>query len=72
LIPGLLLAIGLACTAFAAWLNSQYSSTWAAENFYRTELLTGIGQGFAFIGLVGLHRAASNLRPVLWPNLSGF
>src|ERR1700747_646895 len=48
-----LLAIGLACTAFAAWLNSQYSSTWAAENFYRTELLTGVGQGLAFIGLVG-------------------
>src|SRR5713101_2015567 len=49
----LLLAIGLACTAFAAWLNSQYSSNWAAENFYRTELLTGVGQAFAFIGLVG-------------------
>src|SRR6201987_225174 len=51
--PRLLLAIGLACTAFAAWLNSQYSSTWAAPNFYRTELLTGVGQAFAFIGLVG-------------------
>jgi DHA2 family multidrug resistance protein len=51
--PRLLLAIGLACTAFAAWLNSQYGSTWAAENFYRTELLTGVGQAFAFIGLVG-------------------
>jgi DHA2 family multidrug resistance protein len=51
--PRLLFAIGLACTAFAAWLNSQYSSNWAAENFYRTELLTGVGQGFAFIGLVG-------------------
>ncbi len=51
--PRLLLAIGLACTAFAAWLNSQYSSTWSAENFYRTELLTGVGQAFAFIGLVG-------------------
>ena len=50
--PRLLLAIGLACTAFAAWFNSQYSSTWAAENFYRTELLTGVGQAFAFIGLV--------------------
>jgi DHA2 family multidrug resistance protein len=49
----LLFAIGLACTAFAAWLNSQYSGTWAAENFYRTELLTGAGQAFAFIGLVG-------------------
>jgi DHA2 family multidrug resistance protein len=51
--PRLLFAIGLACTAFAAWLNSQYSSMWAAENFYRTELLTGVGQAFAFIGLVG-------------------
>jgi DHA2 family multidrug resistance protein len=51
--PRLLFAIGLTCTAFAAWLNSQYSSTWSAENFYRTELLTGIGQAFAFIGLVG-------------------
>jgi len=51
--PRLLLAIGLACTAFAACLNSQYSSTWAAQNFYRTELLTGVGQAFAFIGLVG-------------------
>jgi DHA2 family multidrug resistance protein len=51
--PRLLLAIGLACTAFAAWLNSQYSSRWAAQNFYRTELLTGTGQAFAFIGLVG-------------------
>jgi DHA2 family multidrug resistance protein len=51
--PRLLLAIGLACTAFAAWLNAQYSTTWAAENFFRTELLTGTGQAFAFIGLVG-------------------
>jgi DHA2 family multidrug resistance protein len=51
--PRLLLASGLGCTAFAAWLNAQYSGTWAAENFYRTELLTGTGQAFAFIGLVG-------------------
>jgi MFS transporter, DHA2 family, multidrug resistance protein len=51
--PRLLLAAGLACTAFAAWLNSQYTSAWAAENFYRTELLTGVGQALAFIGLVG-------------------
>jgi len=49
----LLLAGGLACTAFAAWLNSLYTTAWAAQNFYRTELLTGVGQGFAFIGLVG-------------------
>ncbi len=51
--PRLLLATGLCCTAFAAWLNSHYTSAWAAENFYRTELLTGTGQAFAFIGLVG-------------------
>src|SRR5271168_1664034 len=51
--PRLLLATGLTCTALAAWLNAQYSSTWAPENFYHTELLTGVGQSFAFIGLVG-------------------
>jgi len=50
--PRLLLAIGLACTAFAAWLNSQYSSTWAAENFYRTSCSPASGQAFAFIGFV--------------------
>ena len=51
--PRLLFAAGLACTAFAAWLNAQYTTAWAAENFYPTELLTGVGQAFAFIGLVG-------------------
>jgi len=51
--PRMLFAIGLACTAFAAWMCAQYSTTWAAENFYRTELLVGVGQAFAFIGLVG-------------------
>jgi MFS transporter, DHA2 family, multidrug resistance protein len=51
--PRLLFAAGLACTAFAAWLCSQYTAAWAAENFYRTELLVGVGQAFAFIGLVG-------------------
>jgi len=51
--PRVLFAIGLACTAFAAWLCSQYTTAWAAENFYRTELLIGVGQAFAFIGLVG-------------------
>jgi DHA2 family multidrug resistance protein len=51
--PRLLFAVGLACTAFAAWLSSQYTTAWAAQNFYRTELLVGVGQAFAFIGLVG-------------------
>jgi DHA2 family multidrug resistance protein len=51
--PRLLFAVGLACTAFAAWMCSQYTTAWAAESFYRTELLVGVGQSFAFIGLVG-------------------
>ncbi|HWC20202.1 MAG TPA: MFS transporter [Terriglobales bacterium] len=51
--PRLLFAGGLACTAFATWLCSEYTTVWAAESFYRTELLVGIGQAFAFIGLVG-------------------
>src|ERR1700727_3063407 len=51
--PRVLFAIGLACTAFAAWMCSQYTTVWAAENFYRTELLVGVGQACAFIGLAG-------------------
>jgi len=51
--PRLLFAAGLACTAFAAWMCAQYTTAWAAQNFYRTELLVGVGQAFAFIGLVG-------------------
>jgi DHA2 family multidrug resistance protein len=51
--PRILFAAGLACTALTAWLCSEYTTAWAAENFYRTELLTGVGQAFAFIGLVG-------------------
>jgi len=50
--PRLLLAVGLTCTAFAAVLGAQYTSTWAAENYYRTELLIGVGQSFSLIGLV--------------------
>jgi len=51
--PRLLLAAGLTCTAFAACLDAQYTSAWAAQNYYRTELLIGVGQSFALIGLVG-------------------
>src|ERR1700733_2966530 len=51
--PRILFAVGLALTAFAAVLNARYDSTWAAQNYYPTELLTGVGQAFAFIGLVG-------------------
>ena len=51
--PRLLLASGLTCTAVAAVLSSQYTSAWAAPNYYRTELLIGTGQSFSLIGLVG-------------------
>jgi DHA2 family multidrug resistance protein len=51
--PRLLFAAGLTCTVLAAVLSAQYTSAWAAENYYRTELLTGVGQAFSLIGLVG-------------------
>ena len=51
--PRLLFAAGLTCTAIAAILGAQYTSAWAAENYYRTELLVGVGQSFSLIGLVG-------------------
>jgi DHA2 family multidrug resistance protein len=48
----LLLASGFALIALGCYLNSDLTSAWSASNYYRTELLTGIGQAFAFIGLV--------------------
>lgn len=48
----LLMAAGFTCIAFACMLNAGYTSAWSAANFYRTELLMGVGQSFAFIGLV--------------------
>jgi MFS transporter, DHA2 family, multidrug resistance protein len=48
----LLMATGFACMAFAAWLNAGYTSAWSAPDFYRSELLMGVGQSFAFVGLV--------------------
>jgi MFS transporter, DHA2 family, multidrug resistance protein len=47
-----LMATGFACIAAACILNAHYTLAWSAENFYRTELLMGVGQSFAFIGLV--------------------
>ena len=49
----LLLASGFACMALASCLNADLTSAWSASNYYRTELLMGVGQSFAFIGLVG-------------------
>jgi DHA2 family multidrug resistance protein len=48
----LLMATGFTCIAVAAILNATYTSAWSAENYYRAELLMGVGQSFAFIGLV--------------------
>ncbi|HEY0701452.1 MAG TPA: MFS transporter [Candidatus Acidoferrales bacterium] len=48
----LLLAMGFSCIAFACCLNASLTSAWSASNFYRTELLMGVGQSFAFVGLV--------------------
>jgi MFS transporter, DHA2 family, multidrug resistance protein len=49
----LLMTAGFLCIAGASLLNAQYTSAWSAANYYRSELLMGVGQSFAFIGLVG-------------------
>ena len=48
----LLLASGFVCMALACYWNAELTSVWSASNYYRTELLMGVGQSFAFIGLV--------------------
>src|SRR5246127_5298788 len=48
----LLLASGFAFMALACYLNAGITSAWSASDYYRTELLMGAGQAFAFIGLV--------------------
>jgi len=48
----LLMASGFVFMAFASYLNAGLTSAWSASNYYRTELLMGLGQSFAFIGLV--------------------
>jgi DHA2 family multidrug resistance protein len=48
----LLLASGFTLMAVGCYLNAGLTSAWSASNYYRTELITGVGQAFAFIGLV--------------------
>ena len=48
----LLLASGFLFMAIACYLNAGITTAWSASNYYRTELLMGAGQAFAFIGLV--------------------
>src|SRR5271155_3682969 len=49
----LLMASGFVFIAFACYLNADLTSAWSAANYYPTELLMGLGQCFAFVGLVG-------------------
>ena len=48
----LLMAAGFAAVAFACLVNACYSSAWAPENYFRSELLMAVGQSFAIVGLV--------------------
>jgi MFS transporter, DHA2 family, multidrug resistance protein len=48
----LLMAAGFVSMAAASLLNASLTSAWSASSFYRSELLMGVGQSFAFIGLV--------------------
>ena len=48
----LLMAAGFACMAFACCMNASLTGAWSASNYYPTELLMGVGQSFAFVGLV--------------------
>ena len=48
----LLMAIGFAAVAFACLINANFTSAWAPENYFRSELLMGVGQSFAMMGLV--------------------
>jgi DHA2 family multidrug resistance protein len=48
----LLMALGFAIIAAACIINADFTSAWAAENYFRTELLMAVGQSFAFVGLV--------------------
>jgi DHA2 family multidrug resistance protein len=50
--PRFLMATGFVCMAAASVMNAQFTAAWSASNYYRSELLMGVGQSFAFIGLV--------------------
>jgi len=48
----LLMAIGFTAIAFACLINADFTSAWAPENYFRSELLMAVGQSFAMLGLV--------------------
>jgi len=48
----LLMALGFATIGTVCVVNAQFTSAWAPENYFRTELAMAVGQSFAFVGLV--------------------
>jgi DHA2 family multidrug resistance protein len=46
------MALGFGTIAVACVVNADYTSAWAAENYFRSELIMGAGQVFAMVGLV--------------------
>src|SRR3984957_2374195 len=48
----LLMAIGFTAVAYACLINENFSSVWAPQDYFRPELLMGVGQSFAIMGLV--------------------
>jgi DHA2 family multidrug resistance protein len=48
----LLMALGFATIGTVCLMNAEFTSAWAPENYFRTELLMAVGQSFAFVGLV--------------------
>jgi DHA2 family multidrug resistance protein len=48
----LLMALGFATIGTVCLVNAEFTSAWAPENYFRTELLMAVGQSFAFVGLV--------------------
>ena len=58
-----LMAIGFTAIAFACLLNSNFTSAWAPENYFRSELLMAVGQSFAMQRGLGI--SLSSCRPQL-------
>src|SRR5262249_16272366 len=48
----LVMASGFVMIAFACLVNASLTSAWAAENYFRSELLMAFGQAFAYVGVV--------------------
>jgi MFS transporter, DHA2 family, multidrug resistance protein len=48
----LLMAIGFTAVAFACLINASFTSAWSPDDYYRSELLMGVGQSLAMMGLV--------------------